>query len=213
MLEGKWNHMWVVPKGICAKYQDMPHLDVFPEAAPLAVDINPVDAKKKLEGCMVVNLADFTTNSSEITLIDGIGYDWKALRLGNPVDASTDASNPGGPRADFEIPAIDADSVTVIVSSLPFFRVYEGKSTSFGISFDGSKPTVVNGDSKEYTMPWKYRVEKNGVENRVTFPVKSGGPHKLTLTLGDPGMIIQRVILDWGGLKPSDVGPAAPSES
>ena len=39
---------------------------------------------------------------------------------------------------------------------------------------------------------------------------KSKTSHKLSLICGDPGMMVQKIIVDWGGLKKSYIGPAAP---
>lgn len=38
---------------------------------------------------------------------------------------------------------------------------------------------------------------------------KTGGKHTLTLTFGDPGVMIQRIVIDWGGLNEMYVGPGA----
>lgn len=142
--------------------------------------------------------------------MEGIGYDWCALQLGEATEQAVDPENLDGTRVEYEFKGVTSDSVTVYVYSLPFWALYKGKSTRYGISVDGSPAVVSQNDHKEYSDSWKDRVLQNSVVTTARFPVKKVQPvHILTLTCGDPGMIIQRVIIDWGGLKKTYVGPSA----
>jgi hypothetical protein len=69
---------------------------------------------------------------------------------------------------------------------------------------------VAQNDHKEFSDSWKDRVMQNGAVAKTKFAVdKALQKHTLTLTCGDPGMIIERVVIDWGGLKKTYVGPSA----
>jgi hypothetical protein len=49
---------------------------------------------------------------------------------------------------------------------------------------------------------------RNGAICRLHFAIDKNKPrHKMTIN-GDPGQMVQRVIIDWGGLKPSYIGPS-----
>ena len=76
-------------------------------------------------------------------------------------------------------------------------------------SVDGAPAVVASDDVTEYSPAWKDRVLRNGSLEVVTFPVDRTRPgHTLTLVCGDPGIMFQRIIVDWGGLKPTYVGPS-----
>jgi hypothetical protein len=96
----------------------------------------------------------------------------------------------------------------VYVYSLPFFPLHKEKSNTFGISVDGQPVVVVKNEPKEFSKQWKDQVLQNGVVTKATFPVQGDNTHTLSLICGDPGAIIQRVVIDWGGLKETYVGPA-----
>ena len=69
---------------------------------------------------------------------------------------------------------------------------------------------MVDSNPPEYSEPWKDRVLRNGALAAVTFPLdRSRKEHVLTLVMGDPGLMVQRIVIDWGGLRKSYVGPAA----
>lgn len=211
MLDGKWRGMMDVPPGFCARYQEMPQVTYVDGVTPEPVDIAPKETQKKLDGCLVVDLLKGTLISKQnhtVRFVKGLGYDWHVVQLGEATEATTDVTRLDGTRVEYPLPHIEADSVTVTVSTLPFFPIYKGKSNRYGISIDGQSPYVFENLPTEWSEPWKDQVLKNGVEARVTFAIdRKLSSHTLTLTCGDPGTMIQRIILDWGGLKKTYVGP------
>ncbi len=213
MLNGKWKGMMALAPGWVAKYQNMPKVTISESVTSAPVDLEPQVDKNKLEGCTVINLKQIknkvSKNGHTIRMIEGIGYDWYALQLGEAVEQSVNPKNLDGTRVEYEFSGVTSDSVTVHIYSVPFWALYKGKSTRYGISVDSQPVVVSQSDHKEYSEPWKDRVLQNGVVTLAKFPVnKSLTKHTLTLTCGDPGMIIQRVLIDWGGLKKTYVGPS-----
>ena len=183
-LDGKWNEMMHLAPAINAKFQNMPPVTLT-GAAPEPVDLTPQAVT--LEGCMTVPLADSPGR------IEGIGYDWVSLEI-------TDLS--------FALPAIPADSVTVHVWTVPFWPLYEGVGNRYGIALDEAGPVEVSNKFVEYADSWKDQVLCNGVEAVVTFPVdRSARKHSLRLQAVDPGQIVQKIVIDWGGLQPCYVAP------
>jgi hypothetical protein len=212
MLNGKWNGMMALSPGFCAKYQNMPKLNIEGTTST-AIDLEPQKSKNILEGCTVIDLNQIrnkvTKNGHTLRFIDGIGYDWYALQLGEASELSVDPKNLDGTRVEYEFAGVTSDSLTVYVYSLPFFALHKGKSTQFGISVDMQPVFVAQNDHKEFSEPWKDRVLQNGAVSVAKFQIDKSLPkHTLTLTCGDPGMIIQRIVIDWGGLKKSYVGPS-----
>ena len=211
MLDGKWMGMMDVPPGFCARYQEMPQVVIADGIKAEPIDIAPQETQEELDGCLVVDLLKGTLISRQnhtVRFVEGLGYDWHVVQLGEATEPSTDATRLDGTRVEYTLPHIEADSVTVTVSTLPFFPIYKGKSNRYGISIDGHTPYVTENLPTEWSEPWKDQVLKNGVEARVTFAIDRTQPsHTLTLTCGDPGTMVQRIIIDWGGLRSSYVGP------
>ncbi|MDP4208159.1 MAG: glycosyl hydrolase 115 family protein [Bacteroidota bacterium] len=211
MLNGKWNGMMALSPGWVAKYQNMPKVKLSAGIESTPVDLEP--QKSNLEGCTVIDLKQIknkvSTNGHTLRTINGIGYDWNAIQLGEASEPTADPKDLNGSRYEYEFSEVTTDSITVQVYSLPIFAIYKGKSTRYGISVDHQPVFVVQNDHKEFTEPWKDRVLQNGVLSTAKFAVnKSVQNHTLTLTCGDPGMIIERIITDWGGLKKTYVGPS-----
>ena len=99
--------------------------------------------------------------------------------------------------------------MSVHLYSLPFFPVYEGRGMKTGISFDGEPEVVTEYLPEEWSPQWKENVLRNSAVAVVKFPVdKTLSHHTLTIRGIDPGAMVQRVVLDYGGLLPSYVGPS-----
>ena len=212
MLGGKWKGIMDVPPGFCARYPEMPEVMYVVGVEPLPVDIAPQTSQETLEDCLVVDLLQGKFVSKQghtVRYVKGIGYDWHVVQIGVATEPTADATRLDGTRVEYTLPSIDAESVTVTVSTLPFFPLYKGKSNRYGISIDGQSPYVTENLPTEWSEPWKDQVLKNGVEACVTFDIDpSKDSHTLTLTCGDPGTMVQRIIVDWGGLKKTYVGPS-----
>lgn len=213
MLQGKWDGMMALASGWVAKYQNMPNLKMTEGVEGTSIDLRPKAGKNKLEGCSIVDLKKLkpfvSAEHHTLGLLEGIGYDWCAARLGKATEPTADPTNLNGSRFEYEFSGVAADSVTVYVYTVPFFALHKGKSTKYGISVDNQPAMVVQNDHKEFTEPWKDRVLRNGALSKATFRIdSSSSTHRLKLTCGDPGILIERVLIDWGGLKKTYVGPS-----
>lgn len=184
-----------------------------PGAGEKPVDLAPVAEDYRLEDCMFVPVGSFSKvvagADHDVRLLDGIGFDWQALQLGEITQPTVDASRTDCPlRVEYELPAIEADSVKVIVYTVPRFPLYKGANAAFGISVDGAKPFVSNLIPKEQSKPWKDDVIRNSTITEASFAIdKNAGKHRLAITCGDPGLIVQRILVDWGASSPPTSAP------
>ena len=77
------------------------------------------------------------------------------------------------------------------------------------VAIDGSEPQVFENKFKEYSPNWKDQVVKNGAHCRMTFTIDpKAKKHSIRIMALDPGQMIQRLVIDWGGLKKSYLGPS-----
>ena len=61
--------------------------------------------------------------------------------------------------------------------------------------------------TKEYSGQWKQNVVRNNAIGIMNLNIEKPGKHTLKLLCADPGMVIQKVIIDFGGMKRSYLGP------
>lgn len=210
MLGGKWKGMMELAPGWCALYQNKPAVTYTDGVKERTVDLKV--KSEKLDRCFVLDLTKINkkdeSNGHKFSIIGGMGYDWHVLQLGEPTDKPADAGNINGDRVEYRLPKIENDSIEVTIYSVPFFPLYQGRNTDIGISVDGCTPQIFRNKFKEYDLTWKNQVLRNGAEVRLKFAInKSLKEHKISFICGEPGMMIEKVIIDWGGLKKSYLGP------
>ena len=194
-LDGKWRGMMALAPGWCALYQKMPEVTYTEGAGEIPYDLSL--KHEPLKDCLVLDLSQYTNKSADARLVKGLGYDWQVMQLGE---------------ASYQVPYIAADSISVLFYAVPFWPVYQGKSNRIAVSVDGSEPQVFENQFKEYSRSWKDQVLRNGIACRLRFPIDhSKASHTLTFRAIDPGQMLQKVIIDWGGLQSSYLGPSVTS--
>ncbi|MBR4898064.1 MAG: glycosyl hydrolase 115 family protein [Prevotella sp.] len=192
-LNGKWRGMMALSTGFTntTMYYKKPEVKRYDGINELPVDLTP--KHETLQGCYVLDLSNYDNKSSDARLVSGIGYDWQVMQLG---------------QATYSFPAVSRDTVEVTVYTVPFWPLYAGKSNVVSIAVDDGQPQVFENKFEEYSRTWKDQVMRNGAVCRLRFAVdKTKAAHTISFIAKDPGQMLQRVIVDWGGLKPTYVGP------
>ena len=195
LLNGKWQGMMALSTSFTntAQYYQKPSVVLTEGVGEKAVSLIP--RKQPTPNCCALNLTKFRSKSDAIRLISGLGYDWQVLQM-------------NGGEVTYELPAIQGDSVDIIVYTVPFWPLYQGKSNRIAVAVDNSQPQVFENQFKEYSRTWKDQVMRNGASVRFHFAIDPTLPsHSLTIKTVDAGQMVQRVIIDWGGLQPSYIGP------
>ncbi len=186
-LDGKWDQMISeVTPGYTALYHLMPEYTDEPTDA-----YRLPDSQRHPEFDHKIDLASIAV-SAPFRLLEGIGTDWKALQLGQPLDMDVKGS------IDIAIPAntlsVTADSITLCVSVVPMWPVATDRSNRFSVSVDRGKAEVCENVFQEWGREWKIQVLENRKEFVVTLPLDvARRDHVVTLSIIDPGQIIQKI--------------------
>ena len=109
----------------------------------------------------------------------------------------------------FQLPqGVDKVKVHVVVKSTLDFENRGGHE--YTVSLDGSEPQTVNFNKTLLDRaPYMYsefypQIARRIVEKVVTLPVQHrGDTHEITLRPLHPGIVFEKIIVDWGGYQPS----------
>ena len=190
-LDGKWRDMISeIPPGYTAKYHKMPTV-----SNKITADYRLPDDQRYMTLRHKIDLSGVKAQMP-FRLLEGIGTDWIALQMGQPLDEVQNPSNNASQHIDLEIDGreVSGDSIKVIISAVPFWPVYEGRSNSFGVSVDGCQPIVCENKFTEWSHPWKLQVLENRKDFTLSFPIdRTKARHILSLIIGDPGQMIQKI--------------------
>jgi hypothetical protein len=181
------------------------NVSVFNPEKPSLTDLSKLFLEN--DGVVTIDPSEFhrkTENGSiRFQVIEGLGYCNAALQLGN---ARFDSGE--GSHADFDFYTFSYGWTTIYVYALPLFAKDKSHSTRYGVQIDDQEYQTCNNDVKEYSMDWANNVIRNSAIDTIKVFLDKPGKHTLKLFCEDPGMIIQKMVIDLGGLKKSYLGPA-----
>ncbi|MFC2137509.1 glycosyl hydrolase 115 family protein [Bacteroidota bacterium] len=155
------------------------------------ISINPKGFHRKTEN-----------DGIHFQVIDGLGYSNSALQLGN---AKYDSGE--GSFVEYDFYTSKAGQAIIHTYMLPLIAKDKSNSTQYGIQIDNLEYTTHSNDVKEYSKEWASNVIRNSAINKTIVNIDKPGQHTLKIFSIDPGMIVQKIIIDLGGLKDSYTGP------
>ena len=190
--------------------QEKIYLPVFNPAYPTVGELKGWYVEDN--GCVSINPGKYhrkvENEDIKMKVIKGLGYENQCIQLG---EATKPVQNPRrskkAAKVESDFYTFNAGSVTVYTYALPVFPVNSERSTCFGIMIDDGLLKYASNNAKEYSGEWRENVYRNSTINAVTLNIDKPGKHTLKLICSDPGMIIQKVVIDMGGMKRSYLGP------
>lgn len=116
------------------------------------------------------------------------------------------------PVLEYDVAFNEAGEVELTLYTLPTHRLYEGRGLRYAVAFDDAKPQVIDfyesgGHGGENSPQWRMNVSRNAAISTSTHVIDKSGAHTLKVWVIDPGVVIDKLVIDAGGLKESYLGP------
>jgi hypothetical protein len=140
------------------------------------------------------------------------GYDWMRVPdLGRTLSAMTtlpvETQPVQGMHLEYAMHLFDAGKVTVHAIMAPTQKFQPGAGLRFALSFDDETPQVVNMHADESKEHWSRTVLDGVAEFTTTHAIVAPGAHVLKYWPLDAGVVLEKLVVDAGGMKPSYLGP------
>jgi hypothetical protein len=132
-----------------------------------------------------------------------------------PVPVTSESQKPEGdsPRLEYSMYLFDSGPVEVKTYLSPTENFLGAQGLRYAVSFDDQTPQIINIHENETVPDWKYPPYWNQavMENiKITtseHTINEPGEHTLKFWMVDPGIVLQKIVIDAGGVKPSYLGP------
>jgi hypothetical protein len=124
-----------------------------------------------------------------------------------PVNSPSLPLDQSSPRLEYDVLFNNSGEVTVSTLLSPTQNIYNNQGLCFAVSFDDQQPQIVNIHKGNTHQDWQESVRRNIVEMKTKHTIDKPGKHILKIWMIDPGIVLQRILIDCGGLKPSYLGP------
>jgi hypothetical protein len=174
-------------------------------------------------GCLSIPAAGFTkkyeSNSIKMHVLPGLGFEGSSLQLGDPLAPLQMFRSPKCPRVEYDFYTFNAgicDVYTYVLPTFPLdaerdFKLPENTNsdTKYSVQIDDGSISTPSSSAVEYSQMWYDSVLKNCRVNKSTLYISKPGRHTLQIRCGDPGLVIQKIVIDLGGMKRSYLGPTS----
>ncbi|GIL41165.1 glycosyl hydrolase 115 family protein [Roseiterribacter gracilis] len=111
------------------------------------------------------------------------------------------------PRLEYRMYLTDPGKVDVEAIVGPTLPFVPGRGLRYAVAFDDETPQVIDIWASNTAQDWQRAVSDNARKPRSTHTVSGTGFHTLKLWMVDPGVVLQRLVVDLGGVRPSYLGP------
>lgn len=232
---GKWNHMmdqthigytyWQQPR-----FNRMPAVKYVPadsivkdNAATMSLNNLSVSTGKvtgkntssysfsEKEGYVSIEATHYTK------AVNTNGITWKVLpdlgRTGSaitPYPVTAPVQTPGGtaPHIEYDVYLVSKDSVKVMAYFSPTLNFHNDEGLKYAVSIDDEEPQIIslNKDDNNNRV-WESWVANNIIIKTSAHNVSRSGKHTLKIWMINPGIVLQKIVLDMGGVKQSYLGP------
>ncbi|AWL36949.1 MULTISPECIES: glycosyl hydrolase 115 family protein [unclassified Streptomyces] len=130
-----------------------------------------------------------------------------------PVTASRRTPGGAGPRLEYRLSLFTTGPVTVWAYLSPRNNTLATDGLTYAVSFDDDAPRSVNitavtgSDDGTMNPQWARTTSDNVNRTATVHRVGRAGAHVLKFWMVDPTVVLQNLVVDTGGLKPSYLGP------
>ena len=195
------------------------YISVFNPTSPSLAEMDTLFVENN--GYVSIDAASFhrkvENDAIKMIIIPNLGCENTAVQLGNPIAPAQRTAGRNTPRLEYDFYTFEQGSVDVYTYVLPTFpiskdRGYAGHEatnveTKYGVCIDEGPVMTPSTSSFEYAQIWYESVLKNCRINKTTLHIDKPGKHTVKIICGDAGTVLQKVVLDFGGMKRSYMGP------
>ena len=195
------------------------YISVFNPTSPSLAEMDTLFVENN--GYVSIDAASFhrkvENDAIKMIMIPNLGCENTAVQLGNPIAPAQRTAGRNTPRLEYDFYTFEQGSVDVYTYVLPTFpiskdRGYAGHEatnveTKYGVCIDEGPVMTPSTSSFEYAQIWYESVLKNCRINKTTLHIDKPGKHTVKIICGDAGTVLQKVVLDFGGMKRSYMGP------
>jgi hypothetical protein len=143
--------------------------------------------------------------------IDDLGLTDSSM---SPFPVTTESVTPpqNSPCLEYQIYLFHTAPLEVNAIISPSLNIAPNRGLRFAISFDDQSPQVLTAVPKGFFVDngntnWEASVRDNCRQIKSTHTISKSGYHTLKVWMVDPGLVLQKLVVNTGGVKPSYLDP------
>ncbi|MBN1696573.1 MAG: glycosyl hydrolase 115 family protein [Spirochaetales bacterium] len=175
------------------------HITGFAESSGyVSIEAEHYTQKTDTEGASWKRIYDYGRTGSSMAIV--------------PVTAPGVTEADDAPRLEYDLWIFNPGEVTVTTYTAPSLNVDPSRGLRYAVSFDDDEPVIVDTfrpdqDGYYTDKEWSRAVLDNVCLEETVHTIRSAGNHTLKIRMVDPGIVLQKIVIDTGGVKESYLGP------
>jgi Gylcosyl hydrolase family 115 C-terminal domain len=171
-----------------------------------AVTRDNLDGFMETDHCVSIEAEHYTakvdTGSAQWFKIRHYGRTLSGMSILSSIDPPA-----SGPCLEYKMYLTDSGKADVTALIAPTQAFQPGHGLRFAISFDDQPPQVVDSLEHNSRRDWEESVTNSIRAVNVPVAIDHPGYHILKFWMVDPGIVLEKLIVDFGGARPSFLGP------
>ncbi len=143
--------------------------------------------------------------------VEDYGWTLSGMRANAPVDVAGLTPGTNSPCLEYRMYLTSSGPATALLVLSPSLNIAPDRGVRVAVSFDNEPPQSVTVVPQGYSAQNGNRDWEESVKNSArivrTSHTLAAGYHTLKVWMVDPAIVLQKIIVDTGGLKPSYLGP------
>jgi hypothetical protein len=124
-----------------------------------------------------------------------------------PCTAASVTPPSDSPSLEYRMYLFDPGAVQVHTIVAPSLNFVPGRGLRFAVAFDDQPPQIVDALAQNTLKDWEESVRDSVRTIVSTHSLAGSGYHVLKYWMVDSGIVIEKIVVHLGGLKPSYLGP------
>jgi hypothetical protein len=144
--------------------------------------------------------------------VEDYGLTLSGMRATAPANALAATPGKDAPCIEYPVYLFSKDSAQITVVTSPLLNFMLGRDIKLAVSFDNEKPQFITNVPDKFKVHWSNPSWAQTVVNQARYcqtilKIPKPGYHTLKVWMVDPGVVLQKIIINTGGLKQSYLGP------
>jgi len=133
------------------------------------------------------------------------------MRATAPAKAPAATVGKEAPCLEYPLYLFSKDSARITLVTSPLLNYMPGRDIRIAISFDDEEPQYITNVPDKYKIEysnadWVQSVLNQARSCQTSLNIPKSGYHTLKVWMIDPGVIVEKILINTGGLKPSYLG-------
>jgi hypothetical protein len=168
------------------------------------------------EGVVSIEPEHFTQNTdagaNRWIKIEDYGRTLSGMRATGPANAPAAEPGKDSPCLEYKMYLFNVKTTVVFAATSPVLNFMPDRPIRYAVAFDDETPRVVtlvpgNYNAQNGNRDWEEAVKDNARVAQSTHTLAAPGYHTLKFWMIDPGVVLQKIVVNTGGVKPSHLGP------